>query len=96
MGKGRPKGVGNHNTRVVQEALLRSFEEVGSYKYLVVLAEKEPVAYATLIGKLIPRIVDQTIHGPDDGPVQVELNKQAVAIGLKNLFGLDMADIGEA
>ena len=51
---GRKPGVPNRYTRDVKEAVLNAFERLGGEAWLVRLARREPKAFATLLGKLLP------------------------------------------
>lgn len=53
-GKGRPKGSTNKITKTIKEAIEESFIEVGGAAYLVQMASEQPVAYMTLLGKVLP------------------------------------------
>jgi hypothetical protein len=53
-GKGRPAGSENKLTRTIKEAIEASFEKVGGADYLAKMAMQEPVAYMTLLGKVLP------------------------------------------
>ncbi len=75
---GRRKGTPNKLTRTIKEAIEASFDQVGGVDYLVRMAEEQPTAYMTLLGKVLPaqinanvtglekRRVEITIAGPDD------------------------------
>ena len=60
---GRPAGVPNHTTTALKEALLESFHALGGVEYLQELAKKEPRAYASLLGRLIPAELRAEIDG---------------------------------
>jgi hypothetical protein len=59
---GRPKGVPNKTTALLKEAILLAAEQVGSdgngteglSGYCRYLAEREPRAFAVLLGKVLP------------------------------------------
>lgn len=53
-GKGRVKGTPNKLTKTIKEAIEESFATVGGAAYLVRMASEEPVAYMTLLGKVLP------------------------------------------
>ena len=53
-GKGRPKGSQNKVTKTIREAIEASFEQVGGAEYLAKMAEEQPTAYMTLLGKVLP------------------------------------------
>jgi hypothetical protein len=74
-GMGRPKGTLNKTTRALKEAILLAAEEVGedgigkdgTVGYLKHLAMKEPVSFASLLGKVLPL----TLAGDPDNPLHV-------------------------
>lgn len=51
---GRQKGTPNKLTTTIREAILQSFENLGGSEYLETMARIEPVAYMTLLGKVLP------------------------------------------
>lgn len=53
-GKGRPKGSVNKVTKTIREAIEASFDKVGGADYLARMAEEQPTAYMTLLGKVLP------------------------------------------
>ncbi len=64
---GRKKGVPNKISRDIREAVLQSFETVGGSKYLAEQARLNPVAYLTLVGKVLPL----QISGEGGGPARI-------------------------
>jgi len=62
-GKGRPKGSTNKITRDIREAVLQSFEIVGGAQYLAEQARLNPVAYLSLVGKVLPLQVQGDLAG---------------------------------
>ena len=64
-GKGRPRGSVNKTTKTLKEALLNSFETLGSEKWLVSLAESDPKAYASLLGRLVPSEIGVEVSAGD-------------------------------
>lgn len=54
---GRKKGTPNKLTADVRAAILGALEEVGGQRYLVVQAHENPVAFMTLLGKCLPKVV---------------------------------------
>lgn len=66
-GKGRPKGAANKLTKTIKEAIELSFEKVGGADYLARMAEEQPSAYMTLLGKVLPT----QVTGEDGGPVKL-------------------------
>ncbi len=53
-GKGRPRGVPNRLSNELREMILDSLHAVGGADYLCRMAEEQPVAYLSLLGKLLP------------------------------------------
>ena len=53
-GPGRPKGLKNKLTRDVKEMVIGALAAKGGQKYLEEQAEKNPVAFMSLIAKIIP------------------------------------------
>jgi Family of unknown function (DUF5681) len=62
--KGRPKGSANKITVTVRAAIEEAFQEVGCVDYLVRMANEEPKAFMTLLGKIIPKEVKADV-GPN-------------------------------
>ena len=69
-GKGRKKGSVNKITKTIKEAIEVSFIQVGGAKYLAQMAIEQPVAYMTLLGKIIPQQVEMS--GKDGAAIQLE------------------------
>lgn len=53
-GQGRPKGTPNKTTALVKDMVSKALEQKGGVKYLARQADENPVAFLTLVGKLIP------------------------------------------
>lgn len=53
-GPGRPKGIPNKTTTQVKEMILAALDQAGGISYLVEQAEKNPQAFLTLVGKVLP------------------------------------------
>lgn len=62
-GKGRPKGARNKTTTAVKEMILAALDEAGGVDYLVTQASKNPSAFLTLLGKVLPMQVDANLNG---------------------------------
>lgn len=62
-GKGRPKGAKNKLTTTVREAILAAFDEVGGADYLVQQAMDNPVAFMSLLAKILPTQIDLKSKG---------------------------------
>jgi hypothetical protein len=55
---GRQKGTPNKVSHDLKTMILRSLDKVGGEDYLVKLSEKNPGAYATLLGKVLPMAME--------------------------------------
>lgn len=65
-GKGRPKGSANKTTTQLKEMILTALSEAhtgGAVEYLKQQAEKNPTAFLTLVGKVLPL----TVAGDGEG-----------------------------
>ncbi len=62
---GRPKGSVNKTTKALKDMILGALDEAGGIEYLVAQSEKNPAAFMTLIGKVLPT----TLAGDKDNPV---------------------------
>ncbi len=61
-GKGRKKGVPNKFTRTIKAAIEQAFDKVGGADYLARMAEQEPTAFMTLLGKVIPQQIEHSLN----------------------------------
>lgn len=59
-GSGRKAGTPNLITRDVKEMIITALNNVGGADYLTLQAKKNPVAFMTLLGKIIPKDVSVT------------------------------------
>lgn len=66
-GPGRPKGVPNKVTQELKEMILGALEKAGGERYLVACAKKNPTAFLTLVGKVLPL----QVAGGDGGPLVI-------------------------
>jgi hypothetical protein len=53
-GKGRPKGSPNKMTRALKDIILQALDEAGGAEYLKCQADKNPIAFMALLGKVLP------------------------------------------
>ena len=79
-GPGRPKGSPNKITADVKQAILNAFEKVGGKDYLARQANENPVAFMTLLGKVLPT----QITGDPDNPVVTRIETVVVDAGGKD------------
>lgn len=68
-GRGRPLGALNKHTGAVKEMILAALDKVGGADYLAEQAVKQPVAFMTLVGKVLP----MQVVGRDGGNVTLEI-----------------------
>jgi hypothetical protein len=61
LNSGRKRNVSNKLTRDIREMIHVALDKAGGVKYLVAQAEKNPAAFLTLVGKIIPAQIDATI-----------------------------------
>jgi hypothetical protein len=65
---GRGKGTGNIISRDVKEMILQALHQVGGVDYLVQRAQKNPVAFLALLGRLLPT----QVTGKDGGAILLD------------------------
>jgi hypothetical protein len=85
-GKGRPKGASNKLTKTIREAVEISFDKIGGADWLARMADEQPVAYMTLLGKVLPQQVEHT--GANGGAIQMEQVKNDAAAFASAVAGL--------
>ena len=74
-GKGRVKGVPNKITRELKALILGALDDAGGQAYLAEQAVKNPQAFLTLIGKVLP----MTIKGTGaDGEIVIQAIERRV------------------
>jgi hypothetical protein len=66
-GRGRKLGEKNKIPGAVKDMVLAALNEVGGIEYLKRQAEKNPVAYMALLGKILPT----QVSGVNDGPLEI-------------------------
>lgn len=70
-GKGRKKGVPNKTTAAIKEMVIQALNEAhedGGVAYLKDQAAKNPTAFLTLVGKVLPL----QLTGEGGGPLQIQ------------------------
>lgn len=68
-GKGRPKGSKNKATAALKDMILQALDEAhenGGVAYLKEQASKNPAAFLTLVGKVLP----MQVTGEGGGPIE--------------------------
>ena len=74
-GPGRPKGSRNKLTIALKDMILRALAEVGGVEYLQEQAKKNPNAFMTLVGRVLPLQVKEGGEEPRVPPkVTINLN----------------------
>jgi hypothetical protein len=71
---GSRKGVPNRLTKQVKEMILEALDLAGGVDYLVLLAQDEPKAFASLLGRVLPL----QLTGEDGGAIQHEVIRKIV------------------
>lgn len=74
---GRTKGTPNKLTGDVKAMILDALYKKGGVKYLVQQADSNPVAFLTLVGKVLP----MTVASDPDNPLQMVTTINLVAHG---------------
>jgi len=67
---GRKKGTPNKATAQLKDMILNALGESGGVDYLVKQANENPMAFLTLVGKVLP----MTVNGDPDTPLSVNIN----------------------
>ena len=68
-GMGRPKGVPNKATKALKEMILGALDQAGGEAYLLSQAENNPVAFMTLIGKVLPSEIQAQLDAYQKGDI---------------------------
>jgi len=76
-GKGRRKGVPNRTTAALKDMILKALDEKGGAEYLARQADKNPAAFMTLLGKVLP----MTVAGDPDNPLKTITRIELVGVG---------------
>lgn len=66
-GAGRPKGSLDQNNKLLREMVLDALDQKGGAAYLAEQAEKNPSAFMSLLGRILPT----QLTGDGGGPVEV-------------------------
>ena len=66
-GKGWPKGSRNKMTRALKDMILQALDDAGGQQYLAEQATKNPAAFLTLLGRVLPL----TLAGDASEPLTV-------------------------
>jgi hypothetical protein len=66
-GKGRRKGSRNKMTRALKNMILQALDDAGGQQYLAEQATKNPAAFMTLLGRVLPL----TLAGDTSEPLAV-------------------------
>lgn len=68
-GAGRKKGIPNKITGDLKSMILGALDNKGGIEYLEKQADQNPVAFLTLVGKVLP----MTVAGDPDNPVKTTI-----------------------
>lgn len=74
-GKGRPKGATNKLGRTVKSSIEAAFDMVGGPLYLARQAEENPVAFMTLLGKVLPLQIQADIMSKVIGMPEIVIER---------------------
>lgn len=78
-GAGRKPGVPNKISGDVKAMILGALEEKGGKDYLVEQADKNPTAFLTLVGKVLP----MTVAGDAENPLKLAARIELVVVDPK-------------
>lgn len=65
-GKGRPPGVPNKVSADVKSMIETALHQAGGIEYLVEQSEKNPTAFMSLVGRLLPKDINANVKGEFD------------------------------
>lgn len=87
-GSGRKKGRPNRTTQAVKDMVLGALHAVGGQQYFEAQAAENPVAFMSLIGKILPSEIKQEITGKDGAPLIPDMSLDEKAAKLAGLLAL--------
>lgn len=73
-GKGRPKGAQNKENKALREMILEALDRKGGSDYLVEQADKNPKAFLSLLGRVLPL----QVSGEGGGPLEISVIKRVI------------------
>lgn len=68
-GQGRKKGTPNKVTKALKEMILGALDEAGGQRYLKKQADENPVAFMTLLGKVLPSEIKADVDNKLSGQI---------------------------
>lgn len=66
---GSRKGIPNKVTKAVKEMILGALDDAGGQAYLAQQAQKNPAAFLTLLGKILPTEVKADVNARHSGSI---------------------------
>lgn len=72
---GRPKGVPNKLTADVKGMILAALDKAGGPEYLLRQSDENPVAFMSLVGKVLP----MTVAGDPNEPISITITRRIVS-----------------
>lgn len=66
---GRQKGTPNKVTGALKDMILGALSDAGGQEYLLRQSSENPIAFLTLVGKVLP----MTVAGSDGGPLSLTI-----------------------
>ena len=92
---GRQKGTPNKVTATLKEMILNALDRVGGESYLVEQSERNPTAFISLLGKLLPSEIKASLASPPQSFVKVDLEALGRVTGGRNFASSDQGDNGD-
>ena len=84
LGPGRPKGMKNRVATNLKTAVEEAFDRLGGVAWLVELAKEDPAAFCSLLGRLIPKQIEQS------GSIDVNVLRDRLESAKKRASGGDV------